>query len=279
MPVIDCMKYVENLREEAMSLKTTDATLSIIQVGDDPASNLYVKSKMEEAPKWGVECRLIKLPEDVSSLEFQNCIREEEMKSDGVIVQRPLPYRLDQAWKRMLHIERTNVDGMDYIGRMNKLFDPCTADGIVSLLKSMTDLTGKNVTLIGRGEMVGGPLIQMLIDENCTLTVCHSHTRRVDFDVHLAYSDIVISAVGKPNLFSERNLPSGCIVIDAGISRIDGKQVGDFSHEGDLDRVYYTPWTKGIGKVTVATLMHNTVLASFQMDRVSGVICIDNETV
>lgn len=258
MPVIDCMGFVEDLRD---TIKGRSATLSIIQVGDDPVSDLYIKSKMEEAPKWGVECRLIKLPEDVSALEFQNCVREQEMKSDGVIVQRPLPYRLNQAWKHMPHIEYTNVDGMDYIGRM-KEFNPCTPDGIVNLLNSMTDLTGKNVTLIGRGETVGRPLIKMLLDRDCTLTVCHSRTKRVDLDMHLICSDIVISAVGKPNLFSEKNLPNGCIVIDAGISRVDGKQVGDFSHEGDLDRVYYTPWTKGIGKVTVAMLMYNTILAS-----------------
>lgn len=261
MPAIDCVKYVETLRD---IMKGRSATLSIIQVGDDPVSDLYIKSKMEEAPKWGVGCRLIKLPEDVSSLEFQNCIREEEMKSDGVIVQRPLPYRLDQAWKHMTHIERTNVDGMNYVGRMKNIFNPCTPDGIVNLLKTMTNLIGKNVTLIGRGEMVGGPLIQMLIDEDCTLTVCHSRTKRVDLDMHLLCSDIVISAVGKPNLFSEKNLPNGCIVIDAGISRVDGKQVGDFSHEGNLNRVCYTPWTKGIGKVTVAMLMYNTILASFE---------------
>lgn len=259
MPVIDCMKYVKTLRD---TMKGRSGTLSIIQVGDDPASNLYVKSKMEEAPKWGVECRLIKLPEDVSGLEFQNCIREQEMESDGVIVQRPLPYRLDHAWNYMPHIERTNVDGMDYIGRTINLSNPCTPNGIVNLLQSMTDLTGKNVTLIGRGEMVGRPLIKMLLDRDCTLTVCHSRTKRVDLDMHLICSDIVISAVGKPNLFSEQNLQNGCIVIDAGISRVDGKQVGDFSHEGDLDRVYYTPWTKGIGKVTVAMLMRNTILAS-----------------
>lgn len=258
MPVIDCMKFVETVRNNHKGLH---GTLAIIQVGDDPASNLYVKSKLEEAPKWGVECRIIRMPADVTGSEFRNRVLTAETECDGVIVQRPIPEHLKYSWEFMPHIERTNVDGMDYYGRTNCMFDPCTPNGIIRLLSSLTDLEGENVTLIGRGEMVGKPLIKMLLDHNCTLTVCHSYTRQRDLHAAIGNSDIVISAVGKPNLFSEKHLPFGCIVIDAGISRVDGKQVGDFSHEGNLDRIFYTPWTKGIGKVTVAVLMVNVLLA------------------
>ena len=232
--------------------------LDIIQVGDNPASELYVKSKLKEAEKWNIECEVHKFPEDVTGYEVQHCIFNIGNYSDGTIIQLPLPEHLnEQTLINQIRAIR-NVDGFkqDHYGEF-EYFYPCTPLGIIKFLENLVDLESKTVVVIGRGKTVGNPLVKMLLRRNCTIVECNSFTLETTLKTFLKEADVVISAVGKPNLFNVDDLKEKCIVIDAGISRIDGKQIGDFSHEGDLSKVDYTPWTNGVGKLTVAALMMN----------------------
>ena len=261
---LDVNYYIEKKRE------TYDLSerrkLLIIQVGDDPASNLYINSKMREAEKWNIECIVKKFKEDVNTEDikqwirygaftetFESFYRLSQQHRIGIIVQLPVPDEINY-----IDVLESSFPILDVEGFINSNSIACTPRGIYDYLNYLLgDLEGKHVVLIGRGETVGKPLTQLLLKENCTLTVCNSHTTREQLNYQLAQADIVISAVGKPNLFSVYDLKENTIVIDAGISRVKGKQVGDFSHDGDLNKVYYTPWTNGVGKLTVAALMQN----------------------
>lgn len=261
---IDCLKFVEELRKQH---EGELARLAIIQVGDDEASNLYIKSKMKEALKWGVECNLIKLNFFVSTKEVIDAIEYTSAFNDGVIVQLPLPEHIDAQLVLDAIPLKKNVDGFKQTNVSKQLYQPCTPMGIIMLLESLTELEGKTVTLIGRGKTVGEPLRNMLLNKNCTLIVCHSYTPEDKMKTMLTNSDIIISAVGKPKLFNVYNLCKKGIVIDVGISRVDYKQVGDFDHKDvEIYDICYTPWTNGIGKVTVAALMINTLTAA-KMDK------------
>ena len=257
---IDCLKFIEELRNKHDL--TEKANLAIIQVGNNEASNLYINSKLKEAEKWNVSTQVIRLNEDVNTDVLCGAIYglNESEDVDGIILQLPLPKHIDEE-KVINYIDKKkNVDGFKQFGLKSPYFEPCTPKGIVMLLDSLTDLDGKFVTLIGRGKTVGEPLRDMLLAKNCTLIAAHSHTKTSDLKKALEISDIVISAVGVSDLFRVSDLKLGSIVIDAGISRVNGKQVGDFSHTY-LDTwsylVDYTPWTNGVGKLTVASLMMN----------------------
>lgn len=254
---IDCLKFIEEVR------KNTDLTerkkLTVIQVGNDPASTLYVNSKKKEAEKWNIECRVINMSEDVTT---NDVIKQIYLNTDtnGIIVQLPLPKHINVQKVIDAIPQYLNVDGFKQTGK-ETLYEPCTPKGIIMLLKSLTNIEGKMITLIGRGKTVGEPLRDMLLKNNCTLAMCHSKTSSQQLHILLNISDVVISAVGEPSLFESWELKDDAIVIDAGISRINGKQVGDFSHT-DLDlkayeEIQYTPWTNGVGKLTVMALMLN----------------------
>lgn len=258
---IDCLKFVENLRSQHDL--TEKANLAIVQVGNNEASNLYINSKLREAEKWNVPVKVIKTDENIRTDELCGYIYDlnHSRDVDGIILQLPLPKHIDEEKVINFIDEKKNVDGFKQFGIKSKYFEPCTPKGIMMLLESLTDLDGKFVTLIGRGKTVGEPLRDMLLAKNCTLSIAHSHTIKEELELLLSYSDIIISAVGKPDLFSFSVIKHNAIVIDAGISRVNGKQVGDFSHKYiDVweDSVSYTPWTKGVGAITVAMLMINT---------------------
>lgn len=262
---IDCLKFVEELRNKYDL--TEKANLAIIQVGNNEASNLYINSKLKEAEKWNVNTQVTRVSKDIKTDELCGYIYDlnHSKDVDGIILQLPLPKHIDEEKVINFIDEKKNVDGFKQFGLKSKYFEPCTPMGIMMLLDSSTNLDGKFVTLIGRGKTVGEPLRDMLLARNCTLAIAHSHTKRSDLRKVLLESDFVISAVGKPDLFNAFDLRSQglklrTVVIDAGISRINGKQVGDFSHEYlDLfdNLILYTPWTNGVGKLTVASLMMN----------------------
>ena len=255
---IDCLKFIEEVKNN------TDLTerkkLTVIQVGDNPASTLYVNSKKKESEKWNIECNIINMKEESTTEEVIKQVLL-NTDSDGIIVQLPLPAHINQQEVIDAIPARLNVDGFKQTNK-ETLFEPCTPKGIIMLLESLTSLEGKVVTLIGRGKTVGEPLRDMLLKENCTLAVCHSYTDKYTMRKLLPISDIVISAAGQPNLFEpfDLNFNKKTIIVDAGISRINGKQIGDFSHKGmsrDSKEILYTPWTNGVGKLTVMALMLN----------------------
>lgn len=258
---LDVQPFIEKLRKSCDL--SQEKRLLIIQVLGDDASDLYVRSKLKEAEKWNVHCHVAKFENNATTEELGYYLIEERNNGwDGIIVQLPLPKHINEQYILDLIPTKLNVDGFEQTYVKHQLYTPCTALGIIEYLKSIITLEGKTVTLIGRGKTVGKPLIPLLLNENVTLTICHSYTD--SFDLHYSYlplADIVISAIGKAEeIIIPLNARENAIFIDAGISRVDGKQVGDISHDNknhNLDKVYYTPWTGGVGKLTVAMLMYN----------------------
>ena len=236
---LDVQPFIENLRKSCDL--SHEKRLLIIQVLGDDASDLYVKSKLKEAEKWNVKCHIAKFENNTTTEVLGAYILAESWKNwDGIIVQLPLPKHINEQYILDLIPTKLNVDGFEQTYVKHQLYTPCTALGIIEYLKSITTLEG----------------IPLLLKENATLTICHSKTKQ-DFIANSLYlADIVILAVGKPQHINPLYIPKG-IVIDAGISRIDGKQVGDLAHNEGLRMVDYTPWTNGVGKLTVAMLMYN----------------------
>lgn len=264
---IDVLKMIDELRRNDVA-----ATLAIIQVGDNPASNLYVKSKKKELEKWNITVRHEHFEEDVEPqhLIYKIIDLNSDNNVNGIILQLPLPDHLKEYEQYLIDCidPRKNVDGFKQSGGGESFYTPCTPKGIMHILKKTRDIKGKVVCLIGRGKTVGGPLIDILSKEPCTLICCNSNTDRETLNGMLRMSDIVITAVGIPKFFNDLNLKADALVIDAGISYVDGKQTGDFDNKSCWinSSVDYTPHIGGVGKMTVCMLAMNTIQAKLQQD-------------
>lgn len=263
----------EQLKEEidaAVANGSRKPRLVIISVGDDPASKVYVRNKMKAAEEVGVIALHKHYNEDTSPSEIKSYIdalnQTEEV--NGIMVQLPLP----KNWNERAIIDAIDpakdVDGLTTtnIGRLRSGQDclkPCTAQGIIDLCKYYNiDLDGKDVTIIGRSNIVGKPLADMMMAEGATVTQCHSHTTCLQYHCHGA--DIVVSAIGKPNFIDARHILKGTeVVIDVGINRDEeGKLCGDVYFENVKPFVeHITPVPGGVGPMTVAELMKNVVVA------------------
>jgi methylenetetrahydrofolate dehydrogenase (NADP+)/methenyltetrahydrofolate cyclohydrolase len=251
MQYIDCKKYAQEILDEVKAIPNKKK-LVILTVGDDPASQSYVKGKIKDCEYCGVPYEHIKCEPDMLSQHIYASNASSNV--GGIIVQLPLPDGMNETFYTNQIASHKDVDGF----KANSPFKPCTPEGIMYLLeKELGDLTGMNATVIGRGKLVGEPIAKMLLDANCTVTVAHSKTKRLSD--HLELANIVISAVGKPNflnLASASSYPD--VVIDVGVNRDDsGKLVGDcynFS-EGNFQHMKVTPVPGGIGLMTRAMLM------------------------
>ena len=244
--------------------------LVIISIGDDPASKVYVRNKMKAAEEVGIEVQHDIYPETV----IENCLRidinllNKDPEVDGIMVQLPLPSRLNERAVIDTIDPVKDVDGLTTtnIGRLRSGQDclkPCTAAGIIDLCKYYNiELDGKDVTIIGRSNIVGKPLADLMMTEGATVTQCHSRTSNLA--MYTISADIVVSAIGKPKFVNARHI-WGCtdVIIDVGINRDeDGKLCGDVDFEAVKDRVdYITPVPGGVGPMTVAELMKNVVIA------------------
>ena len=234
-------------------------SLLIIQVGDNPASNAYIKGKMKDCEKVGIECRLEKHNEDwycdENNLDLLQTII---FQFDGVIIQLPIENQTIKEEIYDMILPSQDVDGLIY-GRHKQ----CTPLGIITLLKKhlKVDLAGKVVTVLGKGELVGKPLIQMLMEEGATVISCNSKTKNLKQWTQAA--DIVIGATGVPRLVTDEMISDGTIVIDAGIGFVDGKMYGDCCDDlYDRERVQVTSVPGGVGLLTRLTLLQNTVDAA-----------------
>lgn len=244
--------------------------LVIISVGDDPASAVYVRNKMKAAEEVGIEVKHHQFGttkkdafEVISAIYFYNARQE----IDGIMVQLPLP----KDWNERAIIDaidpNKDVDGLTTtnIGRLRSgqdCFIPCTAKGIMDLLRYYNiELDGKDVTIIGRSNIVGKPLADIMMAEGATVTQCHSHTSDVRF--HTLPADIVVSAIGKPKFIGRGYIGHERVVIDVGINRDEeGRLCGDVDFEAVQDECYaITPVPGGVGPMTVAELMNNVVIA------------------
>ncbi|MEC1551655.1 bifunctional methylenetetrahydrofolate dehydrogenase/methenyltetrahydrofolate cyclohydrolase FolD [Bacillus haynesii] len=257
------------LAKEVEELKKQGVTpgLAVILIGDDPASLSYVRGKKKAAEAMGIRFQLDHFDASFSEQELLEVIDQYNQNDDfhGILVQLPLPDHIsEQAVIERISPDK-DVDGFHplNIGKMllgEDTFLPCTPAGIVELLKKTEiDLSGKEVVVVGRSNIVGKPVGQLLLNENATVTYCHSRT--ADITAHTKKADILIVAVGKANFIKADQMKEGAVVIDVGVNRLDnGKLVGDVDFEEAKEKAsYITPVPGGVGPMTITMLAHNTV--------------------
>ena len=259
-------KIFESLKAE-LDKMPEKPTLAVILVGENPASQIYVRNKKKTAEKLGINSLSIEYPADISENELLSKIQElnNDKNITAILVQLPLPEHINKNKIIDAILPQKDVDGLTPYN-LGKLFSgeepyvyPCTPKGILLLLDEYNiELDGKNVVVVGRSNLVGKPVAQMLLKHNATVTMCHSHTKNLSEITKTA--DIVVSAVGK-NVIGEKMLKSNCVVIDVGIFRDEnGKISGDVDFE-NVSKIsaYISPVPGGVGPMTIASLMLNTV--------------------
>lgn len=250
MKYIDCKKYANEILEQVKAVPNKKA-LTILTVGEDPASKSYVKGKIKDCEYCGIPYEHIQCVDDTLSWNIHKANCNDDVS--GIIVQLPLPEWMDEQFYTDQVLVTKDVDGFKH----NSPFKPCTPEGIMYILeKELGDLTGKTALVIGRGKLVGEPITKMLIDANCTVTVAHSKTKNLHGLLGL-HHDIIITAVGKPNLINLKWC-SADVVIDVGVNRDDnGKLCGDCYNfdVSDDSNIKVTSVPGGIGLMTRAMLM------------------------
>ena len=244
--------------------------LAVIIVGNDPASEVYVRSKRKGCEEVGMVSFSYDLPEQTSEHELLDLIDEMNARDDvdGILVQLPLPKHIDQETIIESILPDKDVDGFHpyNVGRLairQPVLRSCTPRGVMRLLESTGEaIRGKDAVVVGASNHVGRPMTLELLLAGCTVTTCHRFTK--DTAAHVANADIVVAAVGKPGLVKGGWIKPGAIVIDIGISRLEtGKLVGDVEFDTASERAgWITPVPGGVGPMTVATLLLNTLEAA-----------------
>ncbi len=275
MELIDGKKISEEikleLKEKVAKLKEQgkEATLAVIQVGQDPASSIYVKNKKKACEYIGVGSVSYELSENTTEEKLLSIIDELNERSDitGILVQLPLPKHIDED-KVIKRIDpKKDVDGfhVENVGALvvgEEGFVSCTPNGVIQLLKrSNVDITGKHAVIIGRSNIVGKPMALLMLRENATVTICHSKTKNLKEICKEA--DILIVAMGKPRFVDHEYIKEGAVVIDVGIHRDENNKIcGDVNFDDVKDHTSkITPVPGGVGPMTIAMLMYNVVSA------------------
>ena len=267
--VIDGKKISEEIRTElkqSIKYEMLKPSIAVIQVGDNEASNTYVNMKEKACDEVGIYFRHFKFEEGESELSIINKIKElnNDEYVNGIIIQLPLPDGYNE--KRLVNtiINSKDVDGLTDIntGRLvsgRKTLVPCTAAAVIELLKrSNVEIIGKHVVLVGRGKLTCRPLIQLFLNEDATVTICHSKTK--DLGSLTKNADILVSAVGINNIIKEDMVKDGAVVIDVGINYETGKIRGDVDFDNVSKKAsLITKTPGGVGPMTVTMLLKNTV--------------------
>lgn len=266
-------EILAKLKDEVAHLDRAPG-LVVIQVGEDPASNVYVGQKEKMANELGYKYSHIKLVSDVTQEKIEEVIDglNNDETVDGIIVQMPLPKHLNtKKIQNLIRVDK-DVDGLSDINAGKLIHNedalmPCTPKGIMDILEYYhIDVEGKNVVIVGRSDLVGKPLAAMMLNKNATVTVCHSKT--VDLAFHTKQADILVAAVGKKSIITSDMVKDNAVIIDVGINRIDGKLYGDVDFEGVKDKVsYITPVPGGVGQMTVAELAKNVLKAYHKIEK------------
>ena len=260
-------KILEELKEEVLKLKRKPG-LVVIQVGDDPASKVYVGQKEKMANSVGYNFQHIKFDENIEEDIIEKKIIElnNDDNVDGILVQMPLPKQLNSKKIQNLIDQYKDVDGLSDInsGMLTHNVDtlvPCTPKGIMDILEYYNiSVSGKNVVIVGRSDLVGKPLASLMLNANATVTICHSKT--VNLEEFTKNADILVAAVGKASLITKDMVKENSVVIDVGINRVNDKLCGDVDFDGVMDKVsYITPVPGGVGQMTVAELGKNVLKA------------------
>ena len=256
-------------RTEALAEKGIIPGLTVIIVGENPASMTYVASKEKKAAQLGWNSKVIRLEESISQAELIEVIEKlnADQSVDGILVQLPLPKHINELDVLEKIDPDKDVDGFHIVnsGRLFAGLDgfvPCTPKGIMKLIASTgVDVSGKNAVVLGRSLIVGKPISLLLTAENATVTICHSRT--ADLREHTLRADILVAAIGKPKFVTADMVKEGAVVIDVGINRTEEGLVGDVDFESVKEKAgYITPVPGGVGPMTIAMLMENTVLSA-----------------
>ncbi|CDB32556.1 bifunctional protein FolD [Clostridium sp. CAG:575] len=265
-------KIRNNLRIECEELKQKNikSKLAVIMVGDDPASKVYVRNKSKACEDVGIEYDEYLLDKETTQKELIELIKKlnDEKNINGILLQSPIPSNLDinEAFRTIA--PEKDVDGFNpvNVGKLvldQDTFVSCTPYGIIKMFEEYNiDLSGKNVVILGRSNIVGKPLIHCCLNKNATVTTCHSKTQNLAQKAKEA--DILISAIGKAHFVTADMVKENAVVIDVGINRLDnGKITGDVDFENVKEKVsYITPVPGGVGPMTIAMLMNNVIKAT-----------------
>lgn len=273
--IIDCKSIAQDIKNKIKNIIAEDdyvPILHIYQVGDNPASNAYIRGKMRDCEEVGIEAKLIKLPEDITEDELNNKILEDYNWEDvdGIIVQLPLPKHIDP--QNIYIPDAVDVDGFNTISP----FQPCTPLGVMKIFDVIGyNLDGKNVLVCGQSDIVGRPLVDMLIKRHCNVISVNStgnYMKNTAYVTKLA--NVVISAVGKRNFISHIDLFNTDVCIDVGINYDEnGKQHGDCSDDiYEMKNIMVTPRIGGVGLMTRAMLLYNVCVAKYGEHKMEEVI-------
>lgn len=244
--------------------------LTVVLVGEDPASKVYVRNKHRACERVGIASNVIRLPEDSSHAQVMKTVRELNANPDvhGILVQLPTPEQIDDEEIINTIDPDKDVDGFHPVN-MGKLLSgqpelvPCTPTGVMYMLDTLgIDLTGKEAVIVGRSNIVGKPQALLLMYRHCTITICHSRT--ADLAAHTSRADILVAATGVPKMITADMVKPGAVVMDVGISRLDdGSLVGDVDFEAVSEVAgAITPVPGGVGPMTIAMLLKNAVRAA-----------------
>ena len=261
----------EKVSEKVAALKEKGVTpgLAVILVGNDPASEIYVRNKGKGCEETGMLSRTIHMDSSTTQEELEEEIRKlnEDPAIHGILVQLPLPKHLDEEAALSRILPEKDVDGFHLINAGHLMTGtegvvPCTPKGALYMIRSAgIDLSGKEAVVIGRSNIVGKPMAMLLLQQNCTVTICHSRTK--DLAEHTRRADILVAAVGKPGFVTADMVKPGAVVIDVGINRVDGKVCGDVDFDAVKEKAgWITPVPGGVGKMTIAMLLSNTADAA-----------------
>ena len=288
--IIDGKQHALNLRER-IKLATDNLIskygitpgLAVVLVGSDPASEIYVRNKGIQTKEAGMESLEFRLPEDTSEEKLLKNVKDlnENQSVNGILVQFPVPEHMSQQRIIETILPSKDVDGLHpvnsgYLASGLKGMVPCTPQGSALLIKeTLGDLSGLHAVVLGRSNLVGKPIAQLLLKENCTVTVCHSRTKNLK-EVCLS-ADILVAAVGIPELVKGDWISPGTTIIDVGINRLDApekgpgktKLVGDVDYNGAIKNASsITPVPGGVGPMTIACLLLNTLIATCEQNNI-----------
>ncbi len=257
-------------RVSALKEKGVTPGLAVILVGEDAASQIYVRNKEKGCEQVGMRSVTLRLPEDTDQATLENHIRalNADAGIHGILVQLPLPRHLDEAAALAVITPEKDVDGF-HIQNAGKLLNglpgviACTPKGAMEMIRRTgINLSGKEAVVVGRSNIVGKPMAMLLLQANCTVTLCHSRT--ADLAAHTRRADVLVAAVGKAGFITADMVKPGAVVIDVGINRLEnGKVVGDVDFDAVKDVAgFITPVPGGVGRMTITMLLENTVEAA-----------------
>ena len=270
-------KIRQELKQECYELKNNgiNPKLAVIMVGDDPASKVYVRNKSRACEEVGIEYEEFILKDETTQEKLIELIKKlnNDKIINGILLQSPIPKHLNinEAFKAITYMK--DVDGFtpSSVGKLcigEDTFVSCTPYGVMKMFEEYNiDLTGKDVVILGRSNIVGKPLIQCCLQKNATVTVCHSKTKNLA--EHTKRADVVISAIGQSKFVKADMVKDGAVVIDVGINRgKDGKLTGDVDFENvEKKASYITPVPGGVGPMTIAMLMNNVIKAAKEQSK------------